>query len=99
MAGSGILAGMNENLSRRGFIKRSGALLAAAPAFAQWILALVLPSSEKGARPVVRLAAAPELDGVNGRYFDKFREAAPSAAARNDSDAARLWEVADRATA
>jgi NAD(P)-dependent dehydrogenase (short-subunit alcohol dehydrogenase family) len=69
----------------------------AAPAFARWIIALVLPSPEKGARPVVRLAAAPELDGVSGRYFDKFREAAPSAAARNDSDAARLWEVSERA--
>ena len=69
----------------------------AAPAFARWVIALVLSSAEKGARPVVRLASAPELDGVSGRYFDKFREATPSAAARNDSDAARLWEIAEKA--
>ena len=59
----------------------------------------VLPSAEKGARPVVRLAAASELDGVTGCYFDKLREVAPAPAARNDGDAARLWDVAQKATA
>ena len=68
-----------------------------APGFARWIIALVLPSAAKGARPVVRLVSAPELDGVSGRYFNKFRETDPTAAARNDSDAARLWEVAEKA--
>jgi retinol dehydrogenase-12 len=71
----------------------------AAPAPARWLLGLVLPSAEKGARPVVRLAAAPELDGVTGRYFIKMREAQPSAPAANDADAARLWTVAEEATA
>jgi NAD(P)-dependent dehydrogenase (short-subunit alcohol dehydrogenase family) len=71
----------------------------ATPAFLRGILMLVLPSAEKGARPVVRLAAAPELDGVTGRYFDRFREAAPTSAATNDADAARLWEIAEKATA
>lgn len=70
----------------------------AAPAVARWILNLVLPSAEKGARPVVRLASAPDLEGVTGRYFDKTREATPAPAARNDADAARLWEVAERVT-
>ncbi|HEY6147063.1 MAG TPA: SDR family NAD(P)-dependent oxidoreductase, partial [Thermoanaerobaculia bacterium] len=68
----------------------------AAPAVARWILRLVLPSAEKGAEPVVRLAAAPELAGVTGRYFDKTREAAPAPAARSDDDAARLWHTAER---
>jgi NAD(P)-dependent dehydrogenase (short-subunit alcohol dehydrogenase family) len=71
----------------------------AAPAVARWILGLLLPSAEKGARPVVRLAAAPELDGVSGRYFNKLREATPAPAARKDADAARLWEIAEKATA
>jgi NAD(P)-dependent dehydrogenase (short-subunit alcohol dehydrogenase family) len=71
----------------------------AAPAPARWLLGLVLPSAEKGARPVVRLASAPELDGVTGRYFNKMREAQPSAGAMNDTDAARLWRVAEEATA
>ncbi|HJW15432.1 MAG TPA: SDR family NAD(P)-dependent oxidoreductase [Thermoanaerobaculia bacterium] len=70
----------------------------AAPAFARWVLGLLLPPPEKGARPVVRLASAPELDGVTGRYFNKLAEAAPSAAAANDADAARLWKIAEKDT-
>ena len=71
----------------------------ATPPLAQRILALALPSAEKGAQPVVRLAAAPELDGVTGRYFNKFRESTPAPRATNDADAARLWTVAESATA
>jgi len=52
----------------------------------------------RGAEPVVRLASDPALDGVSGRYFRRFRETEPSAAGMNDADAARLWEVAERAT-
>ncbi|MEO8190360.1 MAG: SDR family NAD(P)-dependent oxidoreductase [Acidobacteriota bacterium] len=70
----------------------------AAPAAARWVLERVLPSAEAGARPVVRLASAPELARVSGRYFDKLREATPSAAARDDSAAARLWDIAERET-
>jgi NAD(P)-dependent dehydrogenase (short-subunit alcohol dehydrogenase family) len=70
----------------------------AAPAFARRVLGLLLPPPEKGARPVVRLASAPELDGVTGRYFNKLAEAAPSAAAANDADAARLWKIAEKDT-
>jgi NAD(P)-dependent dehydrogenase (short-subunit alcohol dehydrogenase family) len=71
----------------------------AAPQPARWLLGVLLPSAEKGARPVVRLAAAPELDGVTGRYYKKMQEAQPSAAATNDADAARLWKVAEETTA
>jgi NAD(P)-dependent dehydrogenase (short-subunit alcohol dehydrogenase family) len=70
----------------------------AAPGWAQWILGVVLPPAEKGARPVVRLAAAPELDGVTGRYFTRERAVAPSRAATSDADAARLWQIAEEAT-
>lgn len=70
----------------------------AAPLWARLLLKLLLPSAAKGARPVIRLAAAPEFEGVTGRYFDKMREVEPSPAARNDADARRLWELAERAT-
>jgi NAD(P)-dependent dehydrogenase (short-subunit alcohol dehydrogenase family) len=70
----------------------------AAPKFAQWILGLVLPPPGKGARPVVRLASSPDLNGVTGRYFNKLREADPAPAATNDADAARLWEIAEKTT-
>jgi len=58
----------------------------------------MLPSPAKGAAPVARLASDPSLEGVTGRYFKRFREVAPSAAASNDRDAARLWEVGAEAT-
>ncbi len=70
----------------------------AAPKAAQWVLGLVLPPPEKGARPVVRLASSRDLDGVSGRYFNKLREASPASAALSDADAARLWQIAEEAT-
>jgi len=69
-----------------------------APKPIQWILRLVLRSAANGAAPVVRLASAPDLQRVSGRYFDRFREAVPSPAARNDADAARLWNLAESET-
>jgi NAD(P)-dependent dehydrogenase (short-subunit alcohol dehydrogenase family) len=71
----------------------------AAPHWAQWLLRLVLPSATTGAQPVVHLAAATELAGVTGRYFDRLQVATPAPAATSAADAARLWEVAERATA
>jgi hypothetical protein len=56
----------------------------------------ILPGPPRGAAPVVRLASDPALDGVTGRYFSRFREATLSASARNDADAARLWDLATR---
>jgi len=53
---------------------------------------------ERGAEPVTRLASASVLDGVSGRYFRRFREAAPSSRALDDAAAARLWDVAAAAT-
>jgi hypothetical protein len=47
---------------------------------------------------VVRLATDPELTGVTGRYFSRFREAKLAPPARNDEDAVRLWQIAERAT-
>jgi retinol dehydrogenase 12 len=68
-----------------------------APAWARLLIRILLPRAEKGAEPVVRLASDPALEGVTGRYFDRFREATPSEAARNDADARRLWEISERA--
>ena len=65
----------------------------AAPQPFRFFLDLFLPSPKKGAEPVVRLASAPEIEGVSGRYFDREREVAPAPAAGNDADAARLWDL------
>lgn len=71
----------------------------AAPQPFRFFIDLVLPSPRKGAQPVIRLAAAPEMEGVSGRYYDRLREVAPAPAAGNDADAARLWELTTNALA
>jgi retinol dehydrogenase 12 len=63
------------------------------------ILMFLLPTPAKGAKPVVRLAAGGDIEGVTGEYFNRFQKTPPSAAARNDADAARLWDLAQRTIA
>jgi retinol dehydrogenase 12 len=53
-------------------------------------------SPEKGAETMVYLAAAPEVAGITGGYFAKCRLATPTAAARDDAAAHRLWEESAR---
>jgi NAD(P)-dependent dehydrogenase (short-subunit alcohol dehydrogenase family) len=48
-------------------------------------------SPEKGAETLVYLASSPEVATVSGEYFYKCRPVAPSAQARDDATAARLW--------
>jgi NAD(P)-dependent dehydrogenase (short-subunit alcohol dehydrogenase family) len=50
---------------------------------------------EKGARTSVYLCSSPEVDGVTGRYFAKSKEKSPSANARDEAAATRLWEVSE----
>jgi NAD(P)-dependent dehydrogenase (short-subunit alcohol dehydrogenase family) len=50
---------------------------------------------EKGAKTSVYLASSPEVAGVTGRYFVKCRARKPSAAARDEAAAARLWSVSE----
>jgi NAD(P)-dependent dehydrogenase (short-subunit alcohol dehydrogenase family) len=51
---------------------------------------------EAGARVVMHVVAAPELDGVTGKYFStNLRETEASALAQNDAAAKRLWEMSE----
>ena len=52
-------------------------------------------SIPRGAETPVYLASVPEVEGITGKYFDKCREREPSAAARNDADAERLWKESE----
>ena len=52
-------------------------------------------SPEKGAETIVYLAASPEVAGRSGEYFYKCSPAVPTAAARDDAAAARLWTVSE----
>ena len=46
---------------------------------------------EKGAATIVYLASSPDVAELSGGYFYKCRTAQPTAEARNDEDAGRLW--------
>lgn len=50
---------------------------------------------EKGAETLVYLASSPEVAGESGGYYFDCRPATPSAAARDDASAERLWQVSE----
>jgi len=50
-------------------------------------------SVEEGAKTIVYLASSPEVAGQSGGYYYKCAPETPSAAAQNDADAKRLWDV------
>lgn len=50
-------------------------------------------SPEQGAQTIIHLASSPDVEGESGGYYVKSRLAVPSAEARNDADAKRLWDL------
>ncbi len=52
-------------------------------------------SPEEGARTIIYLASSPDVAGVTGEYFFECKPATPTAEARNDADARRLWEMSE----
>ena len=57
---------------------------------------LTARTPEKGAETLIHLASAPGLGDVSGEYFFDLKPATPSAAARDDDAARRLWEASER---
>ncbi len=53
-------------------------------------------SPEKGAETLVYLASSPDVAGISGEYFHKCRPAIPTAEARDDAAAKRLWTESAR---
>ncbi|MBW8708197.1 MAG: SDR family NAD(P)-dependent oxidoreductase [Alphaproteobacteria bacterium] len=51
---------------------------------------------EEGARTIIYLASSPEVAGVTGEYFYECKPTTPTAEARNDDDARRLWEISEQ---
>jgi NAD(P)-dependent dehydrogenase (short-subunit alcohol dehydrogenase family) len=68
------------------------------PALIRWIFPLFGLRPENGARTVVYLTTAPEVEGVSGKYFVKEKEVPPSPEALDDAAARRLWEVSEAMT-
>jgi NAD(P)-dependent dehydrogenase (short-subunit alcohol dehydrogenase family) len=48
-------------------------------------------SPEKGAQTLVYLASSPDVASVSGEYFYRCRATTPTAEARDDTAAQRLW--------
>jgi NAD(P)-dependent dehydrogenase (short-subunit alcohol dehydrogenase family) len=67
----------------------------------RWMRALYesfLSTPERAAVPIVRLASAPELWAVTGRYFDRTREALSSRRSYDIDARERLWRVSEQIT-
>ena len=81
-----------------------GAVLTEALDQAPWYLRLLAHTlarpgfvrPDRGAAPVIRLASAPDLAHVSGRFFDRFVPAPHVPAALDGEVAARLWAQAER---
>ncbi len=52
-------------------------------------------SPEEGAQTIIYLASSPQVEGVSGEYFYECKPTTPTAEARNDEDALRLWEISE----
>ena len=57
-----------------------------------------MASPREGARPVLRVATDPDLEGVTGRYFDRMDERRAVDAAYDRALARRLWQVSAELT-
>jgi len=64
----------------------------------RWLARPFTRTPEQGAQTPLYVATAQELDGVTGRYFDDCRPREPSAEARDEHVAARLWAVSETMT-
>jgi retinol dehydrogenase 14 len=58
-----------------------------------WLGRPFMLGPERGAETMIYLAAAPEVEGVSGRYFVRKEEQRSSAASYDRDTAARLWDV------
>jgi retinol dehydrogenase 12 len=57
-----------------------------------------LLSPRRGARTIVYLASSPAVADATGGYYVKGRRREPSAAARDDATARRLWQLSEELT-
>jgi len=92
------LSGVTANALHPGFVAtrfgdNSGGLMRAVLKVAKPIGAI---SPEEGAQTIIYLASSPAVAGVSGQYFYECKPATPTAEARNDDDAKRLWEISQQ---
>jgi len=94
LSGSGVTANsLHPGFVATRFGNDSGGIVRAVLKVAKPIGAI---SPEEGAQTIIYLAASPEVAGVSGEYFYECKTATPTAEARNDGDAKRLWEISQQ---
>jgi NAD(P)-dependent dehydrogenase (short-subunit alcohol dehydrogenase family) len=91
IAGTGVTANaLHPGFVATRFGDQSGGILSTLVRLAKPIGGI---SPEEGAKTIIYLASSPEVARTSGEYFTKCAPAAPSAEARNDQDARKLWNV------
>jgi len=94
LSGSGITANaLHPGFVATRFGNDSGGITGTVLKIAKPIGAI---SPEEGAKTIIFLASSPEVAGVSGQYFYECKPATPTAEARNDDDAKRLWDISQQ---
>jgi len=93
IVGSGVTANaLHPGFVATRFGDNSGGLIRTVLKVAKPIGAI---SPEEGAKTIIYLASSPEVAAVSGEYFYECKPATPTAEARNDEDARKLWEISE----
>ncbi len=92
-----IGSGITANALHPGFVAtrfgdNSGGLMRTVLKVAKPIGAI---SPEEGAQTIIYLASSPQVADVTGEYFYECKPTTPTAEARNDEDARKLWEISE----
>ena len=91
ITGSGVTANaLHPGFVATRFGDNSGGLMRTVLKVAKPIGAI---SPEEGARTIIYLASSPDVADVTGAYFYECKPATPTAEARNDEDARKLWDI------
>ncbi len=61
-----------------------------------WIAKWLMMTPAEGAKTILYLATSRDVEGTTGLYFEKNRPKEPSALAREDAVAKRLWKESER---
>jgi NAD(P)-dependent dehydrogenase (short-subunit alcohol dehydrogenase family) len=94
LSGSGVTANaLHPGFVATRFGNDSGGLVRAVLKVAKPIGAI---SPEEGAKTIIYLASSPDVAAISGEYFYECKIATPTAEARNDADARRLWEMSQQ---
>jgi NAD(P)-dependent dehydrogenase (short-subunit alcohol dehydrogenase family) len=93
IAGSGVTANaLHPGFVATRFGDNSGGLMRTVLKVAKPIGAI---APEEGAKTIIYLASSPEVADVSGEYYYECKPNTPTAEARNDEDARKLWEISE----